>query len=91
MPPPSTRRLSFGREKGCVTQINNSGATIKAPSMSPSHQVDQIAGYCSHRASRHRHKVVAPKVALTAVLTMPASRTNLKMSYARSKAFTPWT
>ena len=56
---------------------------------SPNHQVVQMGRYSSHRAKSHSTRLVAPNVALTAVLTMTANRMNLKMSRARSKARRP--
>ena len=65
------------------------GATTMSPAASPSHHVSQIGPKSAQRALPVSASVVTPRVALTVVLTSPASATNLKMSCARSKAATP--
>ena len=53
--------------------------TTTAPVASPSHHVDQMAPYIVQSANPPTARVVAPTVALTVVLTIPARKANLKI------------
>lgn len=85
----STTRRRGHRGQGSVPQMTIRGATITAPTRSPSHQVVQIGQNLSHGASPTRDKLVTPNVALTVVLSMAARTTNLRISGARSNALAP--
>src|SRR5438093_434427 len=66
------------------------GPTTSAPTASPSHHVNQIAGYSRQLAFPLSVRLLAPIVAPTVVLKSPASTTNLKTSRERLKTSRPF-
>src|SRR5512132_3631547 len=70
------------RGAGFALQTMTSGATTKLLVMSPNHQVIHIGKKPSQGAKRAKHKLVTPKVALTAVLSKAAQRTYRKIEPA---------
>src|SRR6267142_394977 len=88
-PPASRICIAFMDKNGCVNQSSSREATIRSPTMSPSHQCSQIVENSSHSAKPPRLKLVTPMVAATAVLRIPANRMNLSRLFVCSKAFAP--
>src|SRR6266436_2389447 len=85
----SENGLRIQSSRGFSLHSSTKGVTTTAPTASPSHQVDQIGPYIVHSANPHRARLVTPIVALTAVLTIPARKPNLKTSCALSKECGP--
>src|SRR4030095_12375359 len=81
--------IAFMDKNGCVNQSSSREATIRSPTMSPSHQSSQIGENSSHRAKPPRLKLVTPTVAATEVLRIQANRMNLSRVFVCSKAFAP--
>ena len=79
-PPASRICIAFMDKNGCVNQSSSREATIRSPTMSPSHQCSQIVENSSHSAKPPRLKLVTPMVAATAVLRIPANRMNLRQA-----------
>src|SRR5260370_28656650 len=75
--------------RGFSLHSSTKGVTTTAPTASPSHQVHQIGPYIVHSANPLNARLVTPIVALTAVLTIPARKPNLKTSCALSKECGP--
>src|SRR2546426_984956 len=86
---PSSTCHRFQPGRGFDAQRISGGATIRAPPMSPSHQVSQIERKSAQWAEPPRQMLVTPTVALTAGLRRPARMTYLKKSRGRSKARRP--
>src|SRR4030095_14512404 len=89
-PTPSTTRPQVqGKRPGALQRTRN-GPTIRAPTASPSHHVNQIAPKSRQLAEPLSVRLVTPIVALTVVRNSAASTTNLKTSRARSKTLRPF-
>src|SRR5207245_2299958 len=73
-----------------VAHVRRTGAKIRAPPASPSHQVDQIGPRSPHAASPESASVAVPMVALTTVLTRAPRNANLKTFCGRSNARAPF-
>src|SRR6266851_2935007 len=68
---------------------SRNGVKMRAPAVSPSHQVRQISPYWLHEANPLSVRLVTPNVAATAVLMAPAKNANRRMSLLHSNAWRP--
>src|SRR5712664_2656110 len=69
---------------------SRNGVKMRAPAVSPSHQVRQISPYWLQDANPPSVRLVAPNVAATAVLITPAKNAKRRMSLVQSNAWRPW-
>src|SRR5260370_14098189 len=65
------------------------GVKIRAPAVSPSHQVRQISPYWLHEANPPSVRLVTPNVAATAALIAPAKNANHRIYLLHSTAVPP--
>src|SRR5258708_3126719 len=63
---------------------SRNGVKMRAPAVSPSHQVRQISPYWLHVANPPSVRLVTPNVAATAVLRIPPKNANRRMSLVQS-------
>src|SRR5437660_1684053 len=68
---------------------SRNGVKMRAPAVSPSHQVRQISPYWLHDANPLSVRLVTPNVAATAVLRIPPKNAKRRMSLAQSNARRP--
>src|SRR5437773_3820833 len=84
-PAVSTRRHS-DLTLAPAAKTSNTGATIKSPVASPSHQIHQRAPKSVHESTPPKHNELTPTVALTVVLTPAAQTIRLNTSRNRPSA-----
>src|SRR5438128_4688820 len=89
-PTPSSCRVRLRGTAIRALHSTRTGPTTRAPTASPSHHVNQIAGYSRQLAFPPSVRLLAPIVALTVVLKSPPSTTNLKTSRERLKTSRPF-
>src|SRR5262249_37581798 len=72
----SAKRRKEMRGRGPVLQVNTNGAITRSLSTSPAHQGIQVGPNSESEILPPSHTLVTPIVALTTLLSRPASRTS---------------
>src|SRR5712691_13152244 len=83
--PASATREGCHLIRGHALQVRSTGATTRAPIVSPSHHCHHREPYTAQEAAPPRQRLVTPTVALTVVLTVAERTTRPRTSWNRSR------